>query len=136
MDDNQKNKIRQLRANGLSYRKISRVINVPENTVKSHCQRNRLGGKAEDGAAYACDVCRQCGKSLVSASGKKQKKFCSDKCRLDWWKAHPEQICRKAIYILVCSHCGMKFESYGNRARKFCSHECYIRSRFGKENSL
>ncbi len=52
-------------------------------------------------------------------------KFCSDKCRMAWWKAHPDQLNRKAIYHMVCAHCGQPFDSYGNSHRKYCSRACY-----------
>lgn len=39
---------------------------------------------------------------------------------------------RKAFYPMVCAECGEKFLSYGNRERKYCSHACYIKARFGK----
>ena len=60
------------------------------------------------------------------------KKFCSDKCRREWWKGHPERINRKesAMYPAVCVRCGKEFLSYGNRKRKYCSHDCYIKARF------
>jgi hypothetical protein len=48
-----------------------------------------------------------------------------------WWKEHPERLNRKAVYGLVCAGCGKPFESYGNRYRKYCSHDCYIKDRFG-----
>jgi len=40
---------------------------------------------------------------------------------------------KKAIYNIICANCGTEFEAYGNKDRKFCSHNCYIASRFGKE---
>jgi hypothetical protein len=30
----------------------------------------------------------------------------------------------------------MKFKSYGNSNRKYCSHGCYIKSRFGTERRI
>ena len=29
-----------------------------------------------------------------------------------------------------CPHCGKEFHIYGDRRRKYCSHECYIADRF------
>lgn len=48
---------------------------------------------------------------------------------------HPEALKKneKAMYRLVCVHCGQEFVSYGNRNRKYCCHDCYIKDRFWKE---
>jgi hypothetical protein len=48
-----------------------------------------------------------------------------------WWEAHPERLSRKAVYELVCAGCGEPFESYGNKGRRYCSHGCYVKARFG-----
>ena len=34
-------------------------------------------------------------------------------------------------YHFICRGCGKKFTSYSNKSRKYCSHECYIKHRFG-----
>jgi len=125
-----KEKITQLRSEGLSYSKIAAAISISENTVKSFCRRNNLGGIAaanpdkQDGRC-----CRQCGKVLSPSSQLKTKRFCSDRCRMAWWNAHPEAVRRKAIYKLTCAFCGREFESYGNKQRKYCSRACYGKSR-------
>ena len=69
---------------------------------------------------------------LIQPSTGRPKKFCSDKCRREWWKAHPEKLHRKdtAIYTMTCARCGKEFTSYGNKNRKYCSHDCYIKARF------
>ena len=57
----------------------------------------------------------------------KPKIFCSDACRKKWWNGH-----RKGNHSLVCANCGKIFISY-NIGRKYCCHDCYVNSRFGKE---
>ena len=42
-----------------------------------------------------------------------------------------EDVDRRAIYECVCECCGKTFSSYGNKNRKYCSHSCYIKGRFG-----
>lgn len=42
-------------------------------------------------------------------------------------------IYRKAVYAYTCAHCGKPFTAYGNKERKYCSHNCYISDRFGEE---
>jgi endogenous inhibitor of DNA gyrase (YacG/DUF329 family) len=125
-----KEQIIQMRSEGLSYSKIAAVLCMSENTVKSYCRRNNLGGittansDRQDGR-----FCHQCGKTLSSSPQSKTKRFCSDRCRMTWWNAHPEAVSRKAIYKLTCAFCGREFESYGNKGRKYCSRACYGKSK-------
>ncbi len=126
----QKEKLKQMRGQGFSYSKIAAALGISENTVKSFCRRNNLGGVSMGNANQAdCVLCRQCGIRLTHTVGAKQKRFCSDKCRMTWWNAHPEAVRRKAIYSFTCAHCGTAFESYGNKKRKYCSRTCYGKSK-------
>lgn len=130
MTKQQKEKIEQLRIDGYSYAKIAKRLDISENTIKSFCRRNNLGRACLDITAQADDsFCSQCGAQLIHTTGAKKKRFCSDKCRMKWWDAHPEAIKRKAIYTFTCDHCGIKFESYGNKKRKYCSRSCYGKSK-------
>ena len=135
MNEKQKKQISRMRHEGFGYSKIAQALGISENTVKSYCKRNRLGGRADSPAADVGPFCKNCGKPLIQTPGKKAKKYCSDKCRVSWWNAHPEQVKKKAIYCLNCAHCGAAFESYGNKSRKFCSHACYINNRFGERKA-
>jgi len=137
----QKERVAELRSRGESYAKIAAAIGLSENTVKSFCQRNKLGGKQSfDGnpsekTTYDSTegtYCRQCGKALVQQPGKKKLLFCSKDCRAAWWASHPDSLNRKAVYKFVCPRCGASFTAYGNSRRKYCSHACYIAARFGK----
>ena len=80
--------------------------------------------------------CRQCGKPLKQGIKGQPKKFCSEECRRFWWKDNDSELVRKAYYTIICAECGNKFESYGNKSRKFCGHACYINNRFKKESCL
>jgi ribosomal protein L34E len=87
----------------------------------------RLSQQYEDkGSSYA--LCNQCGAPLKQIAGKKQKRFCSNKCRMAWWNSHPEKINRIAVRAFTCQTCGQDFESYGKRERKYCSRACYGKS--------
>ena len=86
--------IMKFRQQGLGYRRIAAVTGYSLNTVKSVCRR--AAEQQEE------KVCLQCGAKVEQPPHRKEKKFCSDKCRLAWWKAHPEQLNRKAIYAVRC----------------------------------
>lgn len=130
MKQQQKEKIIQMRREGFSYSGISTALGISENTVKSFCRRNNLGiGYTESCALKDGVLCRECGIPLAQTAGAKQKRFCSDKCRMTWWNHHPEAVNRKALYTFTCPICGRRFESYGNKNRKYCTRACYGRSK-------
>lgn len=135
MTDTQKDRIRQMKADGFGYIKIARDLGLSENTVKSFCRREGLNGKALDGMSPVpgidIGICPCCGTKVVQNPGRKTKKFCSDKCRNAWWNNHLDQVERKAHYEFVCAYCKKPFTAYGNAGRKYCSHACYVAARFG-----
>lgn len=77
-------------------------------------------------------ICPNCGSKVLQNPGRKEKKYCNSACRIAWWKAHHETIHRKSAYNFECAFCGKSFTAYGNKHRKYCSHECYIKDRFGE----
>lgn len=121
--------IKQLRQMGYSYKAIAEKLDVSINTVKSYCRRNNLGEKnnANEGQ------CAMCGAALTHVPHKKKKKFCSDACRMKWWNENKHLINRKSKIELKCGMCGKVFSAYGKAERKYCSHDCYIKARFGYE---
>lgn len=129
MTNTEKTEIVRLREGGQSYGEISKATGIPVNSIKSFCRRNRLGGIRGNDEQEA--VCEYCGKPVVQTKGRKKKRFCSDKCRNAWWAEHRNLLNKKANYECVCQHCGKAFISYGNKDRKYCSHECYIEERYG-----
>ena len=129
MNLEQKQKVSQMRHRGMSYQQIAADLGVSENTIKSYCQRNNLGA-VKGSRSEIHTECKQCGRPLLQGRKGHPSKFCSDECRRKWWKDNEGQLTRKAWYTISCTGCGKTFESYGNKGRKFCSHSCYINSRF------
>ena len=113
--------INTMRLQGKSASEIAWALGISVNTVRSHIRRHPElhGGKP----------CKNCGKQISVLPGRKEKLFCSDKCRMAWWNSHREQVQKKAYYRFTCTRCGKEFESYGNKNRKFCCRDCYLRSR-------
>lgn len=116
--------IEKLRQNGYSYKEIADALKISINTVKSFCRRNDLSGTSTN-KTY---ICINCGKELNA-----NKRFCSSTCRQAWWNKNLDKVNRKAYYSFTCSYCHKPFNAYGNKNRKYCSHECYIKDRFGNE---
>jgi endogenous inhibitor of DNA gyrase (YacG/DUF329 family) len=112
-------KITELQIKGMGYKRISALTGLPVNTVKSYCRRHPTSGFC---------VCQQCGSAVKQTPHKRAKKFCSDTCRMVWWKEHPERVQRK-VFHLTCVWCEKPFDSVGNDARKYCSRACYADAR-------
>ena len=131
MTNEQRMIVSALRVQGMGYGAIARKVGISENTVKSFCRRN---AQKEEKTLVGNDrehLCLCCGAPVAQNAGRKEKKFCSDKCRNRWWNAHLDQVDRRAVRQITCVGCGKTFSVYGQAARKYCSHECYIRHRFG-----
>ena len=122
----QKQRIEFLRGKGESYASIAGDIGISENTVKSYCRRKNIFVTIKHEQPATTNTCANCGCLLRHTPGAKQKRFCSDKCRMAWWKAHPESVVRKAVYRFTCPTCGEEFEAYGNANRKYCSRACFM----------
>lgn len=127
----EKQKITVLRQQGIGYLKISQRMGISLNTVKSYCRRHGLTNPSAIPAEVSLVVqsCQQCGKNVVQDAKRKQKKFCSDECRMKWWNSHRELIRHQRESELECPNCHKMFTGYPGR--KYCSHGCYIAHRFG-----
>lgn len=117
------NRIEELRLQGMGYKKIAAEMGISVNTVKSYCRYHKLTGNRATG-----DVCLQCGEPIEQNPKYKRRKFCSDRCKSDYWNRHRNAPGRKSLLKLTCVHCGKEFLSY--EERRYCSHGCYIQERF------
>ena len=115
------NQIKALALKGYGYKRIADILDLSPNTVKSHLRRHP--------ATAGMSVCLQCGKPIEQNPGRKEKKYCSDKCRMAYWNSHQDEVNKQAYYTLICQHCGKEFVSYGNKNRKYCCRDCYAAAR-------
>ena len=113
--------INNMRLEGHSPSEIAAKLGLSHSTVRSHIHRHRH--------IPGVKICKHCGQPLVQPKGRREKKFCSDSCRMAWWNSHKEEVNKQAYYKLICQHCGKEFDSYGNSNRKYCCRACYIASR-------
>ena len=121
MTEIQKRKITEMRRRACTYTEISDVMGISVGALKSFCRRYAVD--------TVSDVCLMCGQKLRQVPHKRKKKFCSDKCRLDWWRDNRDAMNRKAVYHFSCKQCGKEFECYGNSHRIYCSRRCYADAR-------
>ncbi|MDD6489385.1 MAG: RNA polymerase subunit sigma-70, partial [Clostridia bacterium] len=73
MNKKQKASIIKMRSGGMAFSEIADHLHLSINTVKSFYRRNAK--------TISSEICKQCGKPIVQTKHKRQKKFCSDKCR-------------------------------------------------------
>lgn len=121
--------IKKMREDGNSYKAIALFLSIPKSTVQSYCRRNKIKvnyKNKENSDLYL--KCLYCKKELEQKSKLKPKKFCSDKCRHQWWSL-------KNGKKKICDYCNQPYIS-SIKTKKYCSHECYINDRFkgGKLN--
>ena len=120
-----KTRIRELRSEGYGYKRIAKTLDLTLSVVRYAVNKmsdeDLLEGR-----------CEKCGIKIKSIKGKKRKRFCSDRCRWDWWNKHQKEVDKKAFYTHVCKWCNQEFTSYGNNRRVYCSHDCYIKFKLNK----
>ena len=112
MTQSQKEIISQMLAAGKKTAKIAEALGISPNTIKSYLRRSK-------DESY----CPVCGAILVHQPHKKQKKFCSDQCRMAYWRK--SNIKTDAMIPITCAGCGKKFYAYKSKNRKYCSFLCY-----------
>lgn len=102
MTEQQAKQIREMREQGIGYRSIALTVGLSRDIVRNFCKSRGLSGY---GSALTKNIreqvmlgkaCLYCGKEMKQPDTGRPKKFCSDKCRREWWKGHPERINRKA----------------------------------------
>ena len=119
----QREQILFLRGKGESYGAIADTMHLPKYTVKSYCRRNYIiqTPATEGGQSSFCD---HCGQPLIQTPGAKNKRFCSDQCRMQWWYKHSDEMQRSIVYHFTCPICGKEFIS-NNPKRVYCSRACF-----------
>ena len=139
MTDFEAAQVKEMRLNGMGYRAIAEALGLSRDIVRNHCNAKGMGGyvaatvenlKEREGQGGIC-IC--CGKEMQQEGTGRPRKFCSEKCRRQWWKTHPQEGNRKAPCTTKCECCGTEFSFYNSRNPKYCSHDCYIRARFRRD---
>ena len=116
MTKTEKNTILEMRAEGITYKTIADKLGMSLGSVKMFVSRH----KHEDDRR-----CERCGKQLPKGAGTSQR-FCSPKCKNDWWYAHPSKTAGQKQNTCTCAVCGATFMSY--KESKYCSRTCYYTS--------
>lgn len=141
MTVDQKEKIRELRLKGIGYKGIANILGLSRDSIRGFCRRNNLGGSSCVVALNLEEnkkrnlLCTCCERPIKQKTKGRIRRFCSDECRRKWWNENKDERNKSeaATYKFTCPYCGKKFTAYGNKKRKYCSHNCYIKDRFWRE---
>ena len=124
MTKEQKTLILYYREQHMTYRQIGEKLGLSPDTVKTFCRRNTP--REDRTEASASSQCRNCGAPVHPVPGRRERLFCSPACRTAYWRKH-NLLGKDPRY---CAGCGALLTG-GSASRKYCSHACYIRHRFG-----
>lgn len=102
MTEKEKRTILDMRAAGKQYKEISAELGIEVSALKVFVHRQKHTDVR---------LCAQCKKALPKDAQKTQR-FCSDKCRNDWWYSHQSELHGKRLTVFACVVCGKRFTSY------------------------
>lgn len=94
MTAQQLKRIAELRAQNYPYSFIGRELGLPSNTVKSICRRKGFhtsGSRKTKKEKQNPPLCRYC-RNVLTGEGRLGRQFCSEKCRVAWWRSQREVI--------------------------------------------
>ena len=132
MTEKQKEGIKALRWRGKTYKAIGEALDMPMDTVKSYCRRHSITVLNQNPSVYPCYVfCENCGEPILRVSKHKPKKFCTVRCRDNWWNKH-RRLVSNSLIVAQCLSCGKEFKKYKNNKQRYCGKTCYINHRFGE----
>lgn len=139
MTDLQKQQITQMRVQGKKYAEISDSLGIALGTIKAFCSRKLPKTADIPDPVITIQItegnCKRCGRPLINTSGHRQKTFCSPSCQRKYWQEHKELLQHSSLVTITCPTCGKQFSDYAGHRRKYCSHACYISSRYGKADA-
>ena len=128
MTKEQKILVLHYREQHMTYRQIGEKLGLSPDTVKTFCRRKRAQSERTEESVQA--QCRNCGAPVHLLPGRRERLFCSPACRTAYWRKH-NLLGKDPRY---CAGCGALLTG-GSASRKYCSHACYIRHRFGSTAS-
>ena len=117
MTEKEKRTILDMRAAGKQYKEISAELGIEVTALKVFVHRQKHNDVRR---------CEQC-KKVLPKDVRKTQRFCSDKCRNDWWYGHQGELQGERLTTFVCAVCGKGFTSY--KQAKYCSRACFYASR-------
>lgn len=133
LNNEQKEKVIELRKLGIGYRSISTAMNLSRDKIRNFCKAQGLDGYGKNNKneeKSIRELCKNCGKSMNQKRIKGlPKAYCSKEYKKEWEVKHP------ILYRHEYYCCGKKFESK-TKSADFCCHKCYIHDRFWRDEDI
>ena len=92
MTEKEKRTILAMRAAGRQYKEISAELGIEVSALKVFVNRQKHKDVRR---------CEQC-KKVLPKDARKTQRFCSDKCRNDWWYSHQGEIQGERLTTFIC----------------------------------
>ena len=96
MTEKENRTILDMRAAGKQYNEISAELGIEVSALKVFVHRQKHKDVRR---------CEQC-KKVPPKDARKTQRFCSDKCRNDWWYSHQGELQGERLTTFVCAVCG------------------------------
>lgn len=109
LTEEMKQKIKQMRFENVGYKRIAQQLGVSLATVQSYCRRNDLTpDDLSINVPKEYIQCLNCGATLQHEINRPSKKFCSDRCRNQFWynqknSKTPSETLVTRVFCLNCS---------------------------------
>ena len=121
LTEEMKRTIKQMRFENIGYKKIAQQLGVSLATVQSYCRRNGLTPEELSiNVPKEFIQCLNCGATLQHEANRPNKRFCSDRCRNQfWYKQKESKVPNEALVTRVfCINCGKKLPFIVKMAQK------------------
>ena len=120
---------RLLRGHGMGYKRIAGITGLTKDAVRNACKR--IDADCEDRDLFkrieAGQACAYCGGEMEQHGSGRPRRFCSERCRRQYWRLHRSEQKKKEdkLFLRSCAYCGRTFQIYGKNDRTYCCREHY-----------
>ncbi len=123
MTENQKKQINICRKNGLTISETAAATGLSVSAIKSYCSRRNNSEQPSD------FHCKFCGAALMQTEKHREKHFCNQSCYFRW--RYSQGNLKRTVYEKKCAYCGKAFTAASKKEQKYCSRDCFNKSRGG-----
>lgn len=135
MTEKQIKQINAMRNRGATYSEIAVATCLSESAIKSYCWRHKIQVVEKKSDEHNSSIlCPNCKVVIIQKPKQKPRRFCSEKCRTTWWNKNRKIANKSKMLNIACDFCGIEFEKLNSSSQRYCSHNCYIKDRFGEVN--
>lgn len=123
MTPQEKQKVFELKKNGMSKSEIAKAMSIAFSTISD------IYDKYTDDV-LRIDICPCCGNDFIVSKHKEGRpsSFCSHNCKV----AYTKRFKTRRHVLCTCKRCGKQFYKYTFTKQKFCCYKCAMDYRYGR----